>query len=542
MKRYLLFFVALCMSGMSLMAQQTAQIQQLIDSARYEQAVQLCTTELQQYPKNGMLYRQRTLSYVLQEQYGKALQDMDMLLKYAKTSGLSVSEIYMLRAVIYYQIKDYQQALADCTTAIKKDKKNPEAYAQRGGLYYELENYTAALADYQAASKLSPTNDEYLVEIARCTLQLGKTDEAHALLTSITLLYPYNAEAWRLSAILSMWSNETTQFIDQYIRYLNLHHSETGEWGDSSLLVAAAHKEYPYLLNAVSDQISNSTGYPQAFYQGVRVRVYMEKGYYADAVNELNRMEKEDNEPDPFIFANRAECYHNMYQYRKAVADYNALLQYDTNYIYGYLQRGICYASLGLYEKAIADYTHIIENNPSYTMAYYARAIAQTEQQNYNDALSDISRCIELSPFSNAYLWRGKLQMIQGDTAKATADFEQVLAIDTTIAGSVRQYALHYLGQDSAALAWMDSILVDYPSEGNYYDAACLNSLMGRTEQALIAFDKALSLGYRDYYHISIDTDLDNIRNLPRFTEILNRYRQQGVQSKFDLLKGNNPE
>lgn len=542
MKRYILFLVALCMSGMSLMAQQTAQIQQLIDSARYDQAVQLCTTELKQYPKNGTLYRQRALANLMQEQYGKALQDMDMLLKYAKTSGWSVSEIYMLRAVIYYQIKDYTQSIADCTTAIKKDKKNDKAYAQRGALYYEVENYSSALADYQAASQLSPTDDDYLVEVARCMLQLHREAEARTMLTSITLLYPHNAEAWRLSAVSAMLSGETTKFIDQYIHYLDLNYEQTGQWGDTDLLVSTAQKDYAYLLSAVSKQINSLTDYPQAFYKGVRVRVYMEKGYYADAVGELNRMEKEENEPNPFILANRAKCYQNMYQYRKAVTDYNALIQYNSDYLFGYLQRGACYASLGQYEKAISDYTHIIENSPSYTMAYYARAVAHTEQHNYDDALADVSRCIELSPSARAYFLRGRLQLIQGDTAKATADFEQVLPIDTTTAGSVRQYALHYLGQDSAALAWMDNILVDYPSEGNYYDAACLNALMGRTEQALTALDKALSMGYKDYFHISIDIDLDAIRNLPRFAEILNKYRQQEVQSKFDLLKESKPE
>ena len=166
------------------------------------------------------------------------------------------------------------------------------------------------------------------------------------------------------------------------------------------------------------------------------------------------------------------------------------------------------------------------------------RAVAQAEQKKYADALSDISRCIELSPVAGAYIWRGRLELIQGDTAKAKADFEQVLVADTTIDGSVRQYALHYLGRDAEALAWMDSMLVAEPDRGNYYDAACLYALTGRTEQALNAFDKALSLGYRDFQHIAVDTDLDAIRDLPRFTEILNKYRQQEVQSKFDLLKG----
>ncbi len=540
MNRLTVLLAAVCMSVMSLVAQQTAQIRQLMDSAQYAEAVQLCTIELQQHPKDGMLYRCRAIANLMQEQYGMALQDIDMLLKYAKTSGMSVSEIYELRGATYAQIGENQKALDDYTVAIKKDKKNADAYAARGELYYQMENYAAALADYKAASKLVPADESYLVEIARCTLQLGKYDEARAILTSITVLYPYNAEAWRLSAILAMQSGETTKFIDQYIRYLNLSYNETGRFGDTDILIAAADTEYPYLLNAVSAQISNLTDYPQLFYMGVRVRIYMAKGYYADAIKELDMMERIEGTAAPFVLANRAECYENLYQYRKAIADLTALLNINADYAYAYLNRGCCYTGIGDYTNALNDFSYVIQNHPSYAAnGYYLRTIVQWEQKRYDDALSDISRCIELNPAESAYLWRGRLELIQGDTAKAKVDFEQVLAMDTTIDGSsVRQYALHFLGRDTEALAWMDSILVAEPTQGNYYDAACLYALMGRTEQALSAFDKALSLGYRDFQHIAADTDLDAIRDLPRFKEILNKYRKQEVQSKFDLLKG----
>ena len=518
MNRLTVLLVALCMSVMSLVAQQTAQIRQLMDSAQYAEAAQLCTIELQQHPKNGMLYRYRAIANIMQEQYGMALQDIDMVLKYVKTSGISVSEVYELRGATYMYAGELQKALDDYTTAIKKDKKNADAYAARGELYYQLENYAAALADYKAASKLVPADDSYLVEIARCTLQLGKYDEARAMLTSLTVLYPYNAEAWRLSAGLAMLSGETTKFIDQYIRYLNLCYNETGRFGDTDMLIAAADTEYPYLLNAVSEQISHLTDYPQLFYMGVRVRIYIEKGYYADAIKDLDMMERMEGTADPFVLANRADCYQNLYQYRKAIADLTALLNIN----------------------ALNDFSYVIQNHPSYAAnGYYLRTIVQWEQKRYDDALSDISRCIELNPAEGAYLWRGRLELIQGDTAKAKVDFEQVLAMDTTIDGSsVRQYALLFLGRDTEALAWMDSILVVEPANDNYYDAACLYALMGRTEQALNAFDKALSLGYRDFQHIAADTDLDAIRELPRFKEILNKYRKQEVQSKFDLLKG----
>ena len=46
MNRLTVLLAAVCMSVMSLVAQQTAQIRQLMDSAQYAEAVQLCTIEL----------------------------------------------------------------------------------------------------------------------------------------------------------------------------------------------------------------------------------------------------------------------------------------------------------------------------------------------------------------------------------------------------------------------------------------------------------------------------------------------------------------
>lgn len=536
MNRLKILVAALGLSAMSLVAQQTAQIEQLMDSAQYAEAEQLCTAELKKAPKNGRLYYWRSLAYLMQEEYGKALQDIDMIFKYAKTSGLSVSNIYELRAAMYEEIGENQKALDDYTTAIKKDKKNDRAYAQRGKLYYDLANYTAALADYQAASKLAPTNDDYLVKIARCLLVLGQVDEARATLTSVTTLYPNNANAWQLLSLLSLSEGNITESIDQQIRYLNLSYKNTGEFGDARLLVAAADTQYPYLLNAISEQINQNTGYPKAFYRSMLVLVYMKKEYYEDAIKELNTLETETT--NPFILATRAECYQKLYKYRKAIADYTALLQIDEEYATYRLHRGNCYLAIDDFKNAINDYSYVIQNIPSSAdFAYYLRAMAQFEQKKYDAALSDISRSIELNPDAGLYIWRGRLHLVKGDTVQAKADFEQVLALDTTYDNSARQYALHYLGQDAEALAWMDSILVKDPSKGNYYDAACLNALMGRSEQALDAFEKSISMGYRDFHHIAFDTDLDSIRNLPRFTEILDKCRQQELQRKFDQLQ-----
>src|SRR5262249_46003397 len=58
-----------------------------------------------------------------------------------------------------------------------------------------------------------------------------------------------------------------------------------------------------------------------------------------------------------------------------------------------------------------------------------------------------------------------------------------------------------------------------------HYNIACAYSLKGDKKPALDHFEKSLDAGFDDYDHIQKDTDLDNIRNEPRFKEIILKRR-----------------
>lgn len=58
-----------------------------------------------------------------------------------------------------------------------------------------------------------------------------------------------------------------------------------------------------------------------------------------------------------------------------------------------------------------------------------------------------------------------------------------------------------------------------------YYNTACARSMQGRVDEALTSFGQALEAGFDDYEHIGKDTDLDPIRNEPRFAQLLERAR-----------------
>jgi len=63
-----------------------------------------------------------------------------------------------------------------------------------------------------------------------------------------------------------------------------------------------------------------------------------------------------------------------------------------------------------------------------------------------------------------------------------------------------------------------------------YYNLACSQSLNGRPERALMALEKALTLGYSDFRWLSRDPDLKAVREHPRYRRIRERIRKMRVK------------
>lgn len=60
------------------------------------------------------------------------------------------------------------------------------------------------------------------------------------------------------------------------------------------------------------------------------------------------------------------------------------------------------------------------------------------------------------------------------------------------------------------------------------YNLCCIYSLQGKKTQALDVFEKCVKMGYSDHQHLLTDTDLDNIRNDPRYKNLETRVRRIG--------------
>jgi len=63
-----------------------------------------------------------------------------------------------------------------------------------------------------------------------------------------------------------------------------------------------------------------------------------------------------------------------------------------------------------------------------------------------------------------------------------------------------------------------------------FYNLACSYSLIGQVDQAAVALNKALALGYRDFKWLAKDPDLRTLRKHPLFRDIEAKIRKMSVK------------
>lgn len=122
----------------------------------------------------------------------------------------------------------------------------------------------------------------------------------------------------------------------------------------------------------------------------------------------------------------------------------------------------------------------------------------------------------------NLPAWLGGAVRATGNGSAADVDLDVDL-VALWAALSARALALFEQGELEAArdlLAGMTEWKAD--SHWAWYNLACAHALLGDTDDALLALQCAFDAGYSNVAHALKDPDLESIRRLPGFTQLLN--------------------
>lgn len=150
------------------------------------------------------------------------------------------------------------------------------------------------------------------------------------------------------------------------------------------------------------------------------------------------------------------------------------------------------------YEAAIEQFTFSIKVNDKNYRAYALRGIVYAMQKEYRKSIIDLQQSLDLEPDN--------------------ADISSVLG---AVYVQLKEYEKAQLSYEKAYELGQNK------NKSVCYNLACLYSLKNQKIKALRFFEEALENGFEDFEHIKKDSDLDNIRDLGRFKDLITRYSKK---------------
>lgn len=508
-----------------------------MDAEKYGDAIDYFNKEIQEHPQNGYAYYNISYIRCLYEEYGMALSAAEKAIQnLPKKDKVWVSAAYQNRAKVYLALEDTLKAIEDYSTAIKRDPENTDLRNGRGQIYYELGNYVASDMDYKKIIEVQPYNQLGYLGLGRNLDRQGKYDEAlsqynQAIKLDVNEAQPYTFRAetyWNLERYIDG--------VNDIVKALDIEISNQSSGRAWRVFLNAPHDALPILTDKLKVQAELNPMNSGLWFYYTAI-CYESDDDYINAVDYYLKSFSKDAKD---ITANRiSNCYDELGDYDAAIEYIDKAIAIDsTEYAYLLYKANTEY-NAGKIDNAISNISVYIKLAPDY-FGYYRRGWFKENSGDIDGAIADYNTSIVIQPNADSYVCRGKCYLGKGLREKAEEDFKQALIIDTIPdAGSVAHYALFYLGRRIEAKAWMDKILDSDNSASEYYDAACLYSLMNEKDQALSLLRTSLEKGYRRFNHIRRDSDLENIRILPEFSSLINRYEIQ-VRSMRTSSQGKN--
>ena len=492
-----------------------------------ETALEYFEKDIAENPKSAYSYFYLSVLYIIQDKLEVAENHIDKaLLYFPESSSTMRSKAYVVKGDIAYKLKNIDNTFKYYALAIQLRPKEIDLYLDRGQYYFELGQLEKAEADFKHILTIDASNIYAYGGLGRNYLKEKRYDLAEKNLTKAIQLNDLYFLAFQLRAQTYF---EQKRYKEAILDMLEVISIEPDDSDSRDQFLTYSLNDYELALTELNEKSKNAPF--NEFWNTTRARLYAKHGKFKLAIKEFDQLIKyvgNENNMDYLIYE-RATTFENAGLYDKAIEDYNYLIKNDPTDAVVFSQRANAYRHAGEYQKAIQDINVSMELDPEDYWNYYMRGWIYVEMLKENDkALEDFNTAVRLNP-EDTYtrLMRGRLLLEKrNEKEKAIEDFNVITSLEKEIKeeGNCKQYALFHLDKKSEALQWMKDILEKYPSEGNYYEAACLYALMNKKEEALNALKTSFEKGNNNFKHISIDDDLDNIKQTPEYISLYNKW------------------
>jgi serine/threonine protein kinase/tetratricopeptide (TPR) repeat protein len=287
-----------------------------------------------------------------------------------------------------------------------------------------------------------------------------------------------------------------------------------------------------------------TTGDVKAYEFYIRGRKYFQQGHRSSmkyAIEMFSQAIKKDPEY-ALAYAGLAVSYSQLFMYYdrnkenldQALAASKKALELDPDLAEAHVSRGMVVSQNLDYEEAEKEFETAIRLNPKLFDAYYEYGRTLRVQGKHKQAARLFGQASQVRPedyqaitfLISAYEDLGLEREALKTNLRALEIFKNHLELnpDDSRALTLGAYAFLRAKDEKTATEWMKrSVSLEPEDPGVLYNATCLYSLLGKTKEALNYFERSIDSGYSSKEWIENDSDLDPIRNHPRFQEIMKK-------------------
>lgn len=493
-----------------------------IDNGNQEEGEKYLLKEIEDNPKNGYAYAWLSSIEYDRDEIGNAITTLQLALKYLpKSDKFYIAWCYSSLGKIYLELDDHQQGLHYLSAAVKTEPTNTSWLDDRGYAYIYLQQYDQAIQDGRTIIKLEPGSTMGYLLAAKAYYRMEDYQQALQLYQQANRL----AERGYTHAYLAMTENQLhnyEQAADHVIQAFSIKHYQENAWDLFNRQNAQLLDE---LLPRIKVQIAK---HPNSIeWKFYLLAIYRINDQYEQAIQLIQEIQKLDS--DPYYDYILSDLYHDMGDQTTALQEAQQAYQADTaetDYLYQQLR---IYEELNQMQEAMQIAEQLVQINPDRGASYTTRADLHFEMHQYDKAAEDYSTSLAINSSGHYNRFkRGYSYLLQGDTTKATKDFERLVK---EASGEIEQlFAYIHLGQTEKAYQVADSLLqADTTFHSERYNLACAYSLLGDTAKAFDLLEQELEDGYILFRHIRNDVDLINLHG-PRFDQLLEKYEQKMQQ------------
>ena len=495
-----------------------------IQNNNTEEALKYLNQEISEHPENGYAFAWVALVRVSTEEFGRALTAANIAIKKIPSKDKEYKSFaYSTRAQVFLNINDTVHALKDYAQAIALTPEDDRLYNARAQVYYEQGKYDLADNDYRKMISLKEGDVMGYMGLGRNANAQKRYEDAIKQFDYVNKLEPSYSSAYSFRAESYIGLKKYNEAIDDIITALGID-QDNKAFFELQTLADSAFAQTVTKLKV--QKLKEPKEYSWSYDLGV---VYERTDRYAKAIPFYKESLAIESNKE---IANRiSNCYNEIGDYDKALEYCDQAIALDstkTNYLYF---KANILDNAGRSEEAIKVMDSYIAQNPEEYVPYYRRGWFKDHSGKTDEAIEDYTMAITLQPNdAYPYLNRGVLLLQKGDKKKADEDFKQAVRLDSVPdAPECAFYAYYYLGDMNKAIEMLDKALKK-DAKANYYDAACLYSIMNDKDKAISYLQKALENGFRRFAHIKRDRDLNNIRSTAEYKAIMDEYEKKHQQ------------